>query len=150
LSVVHQPSRMTETINLPSNPMEKSLEEDSWIKGLRVTLLEKLEPLQAAENMTETVSEVKKMIEDNVRTYNEVRSAKLNGEEIDEDWATKCNWICIDHFCPNPYTHARGDPCKLTMEDMFPPEPEPPISEDARQSEDVSEDWLKEWDKKND
>ncbi len=36
--------------------MKKSLEEDSWIKGLRVTLLEKLEPLEAAENMTETVS----------------------------------------------------------------------------------------------
>jgi hypothetical protein len=47
---------MTETINTPSNPMKKSLEEDSWIKGLRVTLLEKLEPLEAAENMTETVS----------------------------------------------------------------------------------------------
>jgi hypothetical protein len=136
-------------MNQPSNSRERPLEKDNWIKGLRETLLGKLKPLEAMENMTETVSEVKKMIEDNVRTYNEVQSAKMKGEEIDEDWATKCNWICIDHLCPNPYTHARGDPCKLTMEDIFPPKPEPPISEDARQSEDVSEDWLEEWDKKN-
>ena len=49
------------------------------------------------------------------------KSAKwslLNKKEIDEDWATKSNWICIDHLCPNPYTHARGDPCKFTMEDQ--------------------------------
>jgi hypothetical protein len=150
LSVVHHPSKMSETINAPSNPMKNSLEEDNWIKGLRVALLEKLKPLEAAENMTETESEVKQMIEDNVQTYNEVQKAKLNREEIDEDWATKCNWICIDHLCPNSYTHARGDPCKLTMEDLFPSKPEPPTSEDARKSEDVSEDWLVEWDKKND
>jgi hypothetical protein len=74
---------------------------------------------------------------------------KLNGEEIDEDWATKSNWICTDHLCPNPYTHARGDPCKLTMEDLFPSRPEPPTSEDVRQPEDDSEDWLIEWDKEN-
>jgi hypothetical protein len=34
------------------------------------------------------------------------------------------------------------------MEDLFPSKPEPPTSEDARQSEDESEDWLIEWDKK--
>ncbi len=116
---------------------------------MRVALLEKIKPPEVAENMTETESEVKQMIEDNILTYKEVQKAKLNGEEIDEDWATKCNWICIDHLCPNPYTHARGDPCKLTMEDLFPSKPEPPTSEDARQCGDDSEDWLKEWDKKN-
>jgi hypothetical protein len=49
------------------------------------------------------------------------KSAKwslLDKKEIDEDWATKRNWICNDQLCPNPYTHARGDPCKLTMEDQ--------------------------------
>ena len=135
--------------NKSVEPIETSSEEDNWIKRLRVALLENIRPLEAAGNTTETVSEVKQMIEDNIQTYNEVQKAKLNGEEIDEDWATKCNWICIDHLCPNPYTHARGDPCKLTMEDLFPSKPEPPTSEEARQPEDDSEDWLIEWDKKN-
>ncbi len=64
------------------------------------------------------------------------RAAKwslLNKKEIDEDWATKSNWICNDQLCPNPYTHARGDPCKITMEDLFPSRPEPPTSEDTKQ-----------------
>jgi hypothetical protein len=95
------------------------------------------------------VTEVKRMIEDNIQTYKEIKQAALNEEEIDEDWATKSNWICIDHLCPNMYTHARGDPCKLTMEDLFPSHPELPTSEDTRQPEDDSEDWLIEWDKKN-
>ena len=43
----------------------------------------------------------------------------LLDKETDKDWANKRNWICNDQFCPNPYTHARGDPCKLTMEDPF-------------------------------
>jgi hypothetical protein len=88
-------------------------------------------------------------IKDNIQTCKEIRQAVLYEEEIDEDWATKSNWICIDHLCPNPYTHARGDPCKLTMEELFPSHPEPSTSEDARQPEDNSEDWLIEWDKKN-
>ncbi len=116
---------------------------------MRAALLENIRPLEAAGNTVETVTEVKQMIEDNIQTYNEVQKAKLNGKEIDEDWATQRNWICIDQLCPNPYTHARGDPCKLTMEDLFPSKPEPPTSEDARQPEDDSEDWLIEWDKKN-
>ncbi len=74
---------------------------------------------------------------------------QLNKKETDEDWATKSDWICNDHLCPNPYTHAHGDPCKLTMEDLFPSRPEPLTSEDARQPKDESEDWLIEWDKKN-
>jgi len=135
--------------NKSVEPVETSAEEDNWIKGLRVTLLENIQPLEAAENTTEAVTEVKQMIEDNIQIYNDIKKATLNGEEIDEDWAKKCNLICIDHLCPNPYTHARGDPCKLTMEDLFPSHPEPPTSEDARQPEDDSEDWLIEWDKKN-
>jgi hypothetical protein len=80
------------------------------------------------------------------------KSAKwslLDKKEIDEDWATRRNWICNDQLCPNPYTHARGDPCKLTMEDLFPSRPEPPTSEDTKQPEDESEDWLIEWDREN-
>ena len=73
----------------------------------------------------------------------------LNKKENDEDWATKSNWICNDQLCPNPYTHARGDPCKLTMEDLFPSSLEPPTSEDTKQPEDESEDWLIEWDREN-
>ena len=104
--------------NKPVKPNQTSLEEDNWTKGLRVVLLENIQPLEAAENTTETVTKVKQMIEDNIQTYKEIKQAVLNGEEIDEDWATESNWICIDHLCPNPYTHARGDPCKLTMEDQ--------------------------------
>jgi hypothetical protein len=73
----------------------------------------------------------------------------LNKKETDEDWATKSIWICEDQFCPNPYTHARGDPCKLTMEDLFHSLPEPLTSEDTKQPEDESEDWLIEWDREN-
>jgi hypothetical protein len=43
-------------------PIEISAEEDNWIKGLRVALLENIQPLEAAENTTETVTEVKQMI----------------------------------------------------------------------------------------
>ncbi len=56
----------------------------------------------------------------------------LDKKETDKDWDNKRNWICIDQFCPNPYTHARGDPCKLTMEDLFPSRPEPLTSEDTQ------------------
>ena len=73
----------------------------------------------------------------------------FNKKENDEDWATKSNWICKDQLCPNPYTHARGDPCKLTMEDLFPSRPEPPTSENTKQPDDESEDWLIEWDREN-
>jgi hypothetical protein len=135
--------------NKSVEPIETSLEEDNWIKGLRVALLENIQPLEAAENTTETVTEVKQMIEDNIQTYKEIKKAVLNGEGIDEDWAKKCNWICIDHLCPNPYIYSRGDPCKLTMEDLFPSKLESPTSEDAQPPEDDSEDWLTEWDKKN-
>jgi hypothetical protein len=135
--------------NKPAEPIQTSLEEDNWTRGLHVVLLENIQPLEAARNTTGTVTEVKQMIEENIQTYKEIKQAVLNGDEIDEDWATKSNWICIDHLCPNPYTHFRGDPCKLTMEDFFPYRPEPSTSEGARQPEDDSEDWLIEWDKKN-
>jgi hypothetical protein len=73
----------------------------------------------------------------------------LSKKEIEDDWATKSNWICNDQQCPNPYTHARGDPCKLTMQDLFPSRPEPPTYEVTDQPEDESEDWLIEWDREN-
>jgi hypothetical protein len=75
--------------------------------------------------------------------------SRLDKKATDKDWANKRNWICNDQSCPNPYTHARGDPCKLTMEDLFPSRPEPPTSEDTKQPEDESEDWLIEWDREN-
>ena len=55
----------------------------------------------------------------------------------------------MTNYAQNPYTHARGDPCKLTMEDLFPSRPEPPTSEVTKQPEDESEDWLIEWDREN-
>jgi hypothetical protein len=56
------------------------LEEDNWIRGLRITLLENIQPLEAAGNTTGTVTEVKQMIEDNIQTYKEIKLAVLNGE----------------------------------------------------------------------
>ncbi len=73
----------------------------------------------------------------------------FNKKEMEDNWATQSNWICNDQQCPNPYTHARGYPCKLTMEDLFPSRPEPPTSEVTDQPEDDSEDWLIEWDREN-
>jgi hypothetical protein len=73
----------------------------------------------------------------------------LDKKETEKDWANKRDWICNDQFCPNPYTHARGDPCKLTMEDLFPSRPESLTSEDTKQPEDESEDWLIKWDREN-
>jgi hypothetical protein len=73
----------------------------------------------------------------------------FNKKEIKDDWATKSNWICNDRQCPNPYTHARGDPCKLTMEDLFPSRPEPLTSEVTKQPADESEDWMIEGDREN-
>jgi hypothetical protein len=73
----------------------------------------------------------------------------FNKKEAEDDWDIKSNWICNDQECPNPNTHARGDPCKLTMEDLFPYRPEPPASEVTNQSEDESEDWLIEWNREN-
>ena len=73
----------------------------------------------------------------------------FNKKKTEDDWAVKSNWICNDQKCPNPYTHARGEPCKLTMEDLFPSRPEPPASEVTDQPEDKTEDWLIEWDREN-
>ena len=56
--------------NKSVEPVETSAEEDNWIKGLRVTLLENIQPLEAAENKTEAVTEFKQMIEDNIQVYN--------------------------------------------------------------------------------
>ncbi len=80
------------------------------------------------------------------------KSAKwrlFNKKEIKDDWATESNWVCNDQQCPNPYTHARRDPCKLTTEDLFPSRPETLASKVTNQSEDESEDWLIECDREN-
>ncbi len=70
-------------------------------------------------------------------------------KEIKDDWATESDWICNDQQCPNPYTHARRNSCKFTMEDLFPSRPEPPTSEVTNHPKDESEDWLIEWDREN-
>ncbi len=99
------------------------------INGLRVTLLENIQPLEAAGNTTEAVAEVKQMIEDNSQVYNDIKKATLNEEETDEDWAEKRNWICIDHPCPivrTPMlveTHAnlQWRACSLLTRSLRPP-----------------------------
>ena len=67
--------------NKPVEPIETSLEEDNWIRGLSVVLLENIQPLEAAGNTTGTVTKVKQMIEDNIQTYKEIKQAVLNGEK---------------------------------------------------------------------
>ncbi len=78
MSIAHQLSTMGNLWNKSTEPIETSSEEDNWIKGLRATLLENIRPLEAAEDTTETVIEVKQMIEDNIKTYNEVQKTILN------------------------------------------------------------------------
>ncbi len=64
--------------NKSVEPIETSSEEDNWIKGLPAALLENIQPLEAAGNTTETVTEVKQMIEDNIPTYCTMRFRKLS------------------------------------------------------------------------
>jgi hypothetical protein len=42
--------------NKPVEPIRISSEEDNWIRGLRVVLLENIQPLEAAGNTTGTVT----------------------------------------------------------------------------------------------
>ncbi len=68
---------------------EPAGDEEIWARNFITDLMEIIQPLEAAENTTEAVTEVKQMIEDNIQVYNDIKKAKLNGEEIDEDWAEK-------------------------------------------------------------
>jgi hypothetical protein len=43
------------------------------------------------------------------------------------------DWNCDNQSCPNLYRHARGESCKLKMEDMLPLTTMPPAPEIARQ-----------------
>jgi hypothetical protein len=45
-----------------AKPIKNQSEEDNWIKGLRVTLLENIRPHEAAEKITQTETEDKQMI----------------------------------------------------------------------------------------
>jgi hypothetical protein len=47
--------------NQPVKPNQTSLEEDNWTKRLREVLLENIQPLEAAENTTGTVTKVKQI-----------------------------------------------------------------------------------------
>ncbi len=42
--------------NKSVKPNQTSLEDDNWTKGLRIVLLENIQPLEAAEDTTETVT----------------------------------------------------------------------------------------------
>jgi hypothetical protein len=58
---------------------------------------------------------------------------EAEAKEKNPDWSMDKNWICADKSCPNLYRHARGESCKLKMEDMLPLTAMPPAPEIARQ-----------------
>ncbi len=60
-------------------------------------------------------------------------AALAEAKEKNPDWSMDKDWICADRSCPNLYRHARGESCKLKMEEMLPRTSEPPTPEVARQ-----------------
>jgi len=67
-----------------------------------------------------------------VKAYMAAEAALAEAKEKNPDWSKDKDWICADKSCPNLYRHARGEACKLRMEDMLPLTSETPIPEDAR------------------
>jgi len=70
---------------------------------------------------------------DAAKAYREAEAALAEAKEKNPDWSMKKDWICADKSCPNLYRHARGESCKLRMEDMLPLTTMPPAPEIARQ-----------------
>jgi hypothetical protein len=66
------------------------------------------------------------------KAYLEAEAALAKAKEKNPDWSKDKDWICADKSCPNLYRHARGEACKLRMEDMLPLTSKPPTPEDAR------------------
>jgi hypothetical protein len=46
-------------------------------------------------------------------------AALAEAKEKNPDWSKDKDWVCADKSCPNLYRHARGEACKLRMEDML-------------------------------
>jgi hypothetical protein len=67
------------------------------------------------------------------KAYKEAEAALAEAKEKNPDWSMDKNWICADKSCPNLYRHARGESCKLKMEDMLPLTAMPLAPEIARQ-----------------
>jgi hypothetical protein len=62
----------------------------------------------------------------------DAEAALAEAKEKNPDWSMDKDWICADKSCPNLYRHARGEACKLRMEDMLPLTSEPPTPEATR------------------
>ncbi len=67
------------------------------------------------------------------KAYKEAEAALAEAKEKNPDWSMYKDWIWADKNCPNLYRHARGESCKLRMEDMLPLTTMPPAPEIARQ-----------------
>jgi hypothetical protein len=57
---------------------------------------------------------------DAAKVYREAEAALAKAKEKNPNWSKDEDWICDTKSCPNLYRHARGEACKLKMEDMLP------------------------------
>jgi len=57
---------------------------------------------------------------DAAKAYREAEAALAEAKEKNPNWSMDKGWICDNQSCPNLYRHARGEACKLKMEDMLP------------------------------
>jgi len=57
---------------------------------------------------------------DAAKAYREAEAALAEAKEKNPNWSMDKDWICDNQSCPNLYRHARGEACKLKMEDMLP------------------------------
>jgi hypothetical protein len=57
---------------------------------------------------------------DAAKAYREAEAALAEAKEKNPNWSTDKDWICDTKSCSNLYRHARGEACKLKMEDMLP------------------------------
>jgi len=57
---------------------------------------------------------------DAAKVYREAEAALAEAKEKNPNWSMDKDWICDNQSCPNLYRHARGEACKLKMEDMLP------------------------------
>jgi len=67
------------------------------------------------------------------KAYMDAEAALAKATKENPDWSLDKDWICADRRCPNLSRHARGEACKLRMEDMLPLTTKPPTPEIARQ-----------------
>jgi hypothetical protein len=60
------------------------------------------------------------LTDDAAKVYREAEAALAEAKEKNPNWSMDKDWICDNQSCPNLYRHARGEACKLKMEDMLP------------------------------